>query len=69
MLDVMFVKASEWFEDEVESGYVAVTKNWIFEVGVYGKSRIFFNVNKYVDYGDNYLLGLGKLRIGATKKC
>ena len=64
----MFVKASEWFEDEVESGYVAVTKNWIFEVGVYGKSRIFFNVNKDVDCGDNYLLGLGKLRIGATRK-
>ena len=68
MFDVMFVKASEWFEDERERGFVAVTKNWIFEAGPAEKSRIFFNVNKDLDCGDNYFVGLGKLRIGATRK-
>ena len=69
MFDVMFVKASEWFEDEVEKGYVAVTKNWVFEVWRFEKPGFFFNATKDVDCGDSYLVGLGTLRIGATKKC
>jgi hypothetical protein len=69
MFDVMFVKASEWFEDEAESGYVAVTKNWVFEVWRFEKPGFFFNVDKDIDRGDSYLVGLGKVRIGVTKKC
>ena len=59
MLDIMFVKASEWFEDEVEKGYVAVTKNWVFEVWRFEKPGFFFNVDKDVDRGNSYLVGFG----------
>ena len=66
MFDIVFMKASTWFEDERERGYVAVGADYVIEFNLTKPRRP--RIEYDFDHGFYIMVDGGLFNIGITDK-